>query len=62
MTTCTVSPDCALKFAVSRFDARVDSVFGALKLVVKFVPVTAASTLIPTSAASHNPTTSRRRR
>ena len=33
------SPDCALKFAASRLVALVDSVFGALKFVVKFVPV-----------------------
>ena len=47
ITTCTASPDCALKFAASRFDARVDSVFGALKFVEKFVPATEASTLTP---------------
>ncbi len=53
-TTCTPSPDWALKFADNRLDARVDSVFGALKFVVKFVPVTDASTLTPTSAANHS--------
>ena len=61
-TTWTASPDCALKLARSRSAARVDSVLGALKLVLKFVPVTDASTLTPISAASHRPTTRRRRR
>ena len=62
ITTCTPSPDCALKLAASRFDARVDSVFGALKFVVKFVPIAAESTFTPTSATSQNTTTRRRRR
>src|SRR5579862_8354870 len=59
-TTCTESPDSALKFARSRLAARVDSVLGALKFVVKFVPTTPAITLTPTSAPSQQRMTRRR--
>ncbi len=62
MTTCTLSPDCDLKLAANKSDAFVDSVFGALKLVVKLLPNAPAITLTPMSAPTHASTTRRRRR
>ena len=53
ITTCTASPDWALKLAANMLVALVDSVLGALKLVVKFVPVTPATTCRPTSVTTH---------
>jgi hypothetical protein len=47
---------------VSRFCARVDSVFGAVKFVEKFVPSPDDRAFIPTSATTHARTTRRRRR
>ena len=60
-TTCTASPDCALKFARSKLATRVDSVFGTLKFVEKLVPAIDDTTLTPISAATQKPTTSHRR-
>ncbi len=57
MTTCTLSPDWALKLASSRFCARVDSVLGALKLVVKLVPAALTITWRATKTTNQAATT-----
>ncbi len=61
ITTCTAPPACALKFAANKFDARVDSEFGAVKFVEKFVPTADDNTFTPTSATNQSSTTRRRR-
>ena len=60
ITTCTLSPDWALKLASSRFWARVDSVLGALKLVVKLVPAALTTSWSATNTTTQATTTQRR--